>query len=171
MRAAAIALACPLLLSRLAAAQEAAPQAAPPPPPATAQQPVEPAPGGPGVLDSLSRWFDEGAANFRAQMQGVKQRMEDLNEKAAATGKSAVDAMVKLPATRVISGRERCAVDANGAPDCQAAADALCRKQGLASGKSMDFTSAEQCPARVWLGRQSREECTTVTFISRAMCQ
>ena len=71
-----------------------------------------------------------------------------------------------------MSGRERCAIAPNGAPDCVAAAEALCRKHGFASGKSMDFTSAEECPARVLLsGRQSEADCTTVTFISRAMCQ
>ena len=80
--------------------------------------------------------------------------------------------VAKLPLSRVITGRERCAVAPNGAPDCLAAAETLCRKQGYSSGKSMDFTSAEQCPPRVYLsGRQSESDCTTVTFISLAMCQ
>jgi hypothetical protein len=71
-----------------------------------------------------------------------------------------------------MSGHERCTVAPNGAPDCLAAAETLCRKHGFASGKSIDFTSAEECPARVLLaGRRSGAECTTVTFISRAMCQ
>ena len=52
-----------------------------------------------------------------------------------------------------------------------AAAEMLCRKQGFASGKSMDFTSAEECPPKVLLGQTSRAECTSVTFINRAMCQ
>ena len=56
-----------------------------------------------------------------------------------------------------------------GAPDCVAAAEVLCRKHGFTSGKSMDFTSAEECPVRTLLGQS--DECTTVTFISRAMCQ
>src|SRR5690349_11889936 len=66
-------------------------------------------------------------------------------------------------------GRERCIAAPNGAPDCVSAAEALCRKHGFTSGKSMDFTSAEECPVRTLLGQN--EECTTVTFISRAMCQ
>jgi hypothetical protein len=70
-----------------------------------------------------------------------------------------------------MSGRERCVNAPNGAPDCVTAADALCRKHGYSSGKSIDFTSAEECPARTLLGQASRDECTTVTFISRAMCQ
>jgi hypothetical protein len=60
----------------------------------------------------------------------------------------------------------------NGAPDCIVAAQELCRKHGFSTGKSMDFTSAEECPAKVYLpGRQTAADCTTVTFISRAMCQ
>jgi hypothetical protein len=35
----------------------------------------------------------------------------------------------------------------------------------------MDFTSAEECPAKILLGQASRDACTTVTFINRAMCQ
>jgi len=49
------------------------------------------------------------------------------------------------------------------------AAETLCRKYGYSSGKSMDFTSAEECPVKTVLGQSN--ECTTVTFISRAMCQ
>jgi hypothetical protein len=174
-----------LLLASLAFAQDAAPQAQP--------APVEK----PGVFESIGRWFNQGATNFRDHLRGAKQRMDslgdeaaanskDFNSKAAEVGKTAaeagktaaevtkgaVDAVVKLPTARMMSGHERCIVAPNGAPDCLAAAETLCRKQGFSSGKSMDFTSAEECPARVLLsGRQAGAECTTVTFISRAMCQ
>ena len=157
-------------------AQNAAP---PPPAPSSAQ----PQPGQkPGLFEALGRWFDQGAANFRAHMRGAKQKLNDLNDEAAANSKNfgdraaevtkgAVDAVAKLPTARVMSGRESCAVAPNGAPDCISAAEALCRKHGYSTGKSMDFTSAEECPPRVLLGQQSRAECTNVTFISRALCQ
>ena len=77
--------------------------------------------------------------------------------------------MAKLGRTRMVQGRERCVTAPNGAPDCAAAADAMCRKNGYASGKSMDFTSADECPAKTLLGQSG--ECGTVTFINRAMCQ
>ncbi len=171
-----------LLFAEAAAAQDS--QRAPDPsPPAPAAQP--------GVIESIGRFFEQGAANFRAHLSGAKERLDklgdeaaanqkDFGEKAAAVGKgaadvtkSAVDAMVKLPTARVVNGRETCVLAPNGAPDCVTAAEALCRKQGFASGKSMDFTSARQCPAKAWLGgREANDaECTTVTFISRAMCQ
>ena len=148
------------------------------------------------MFESIGRFFDRGATRFREHLNGAKRKMDDLGEdaaanrrdfdnKAAEAGKnaadigknaadatrSAVDAVAKLPAARMMEGREQCVVAPNGAPDCLSAAEALCRKQGFASGKSMDFTSAEECPARVLLGQTSRAECTTVTFISRAMCQ
>jgi hypothetical protein len=171
-------------------AQEAAPQPAPQAAPqaAPAQKP--------GVFESIGRWFDQGATNFRDSFRGAKRRWDDLGSEAAANNKdftdkaeearknaaeatksavdatkNAVDAVAKLPAARVVQGREKCQTAPNGAPDCLAAAEALCRKQGYATGKSMDFTSAEECPAKTLIGQASREECVTTTFISRAMCQ
>ena len=93
----------------------------------------------------------------------------DAGKSAAEATKNAVDAVAKLPAARMMKGRERCANAPNGAPDCLSAAEALCRKHGFNSGKSMEFTSAEECPVRTLLGQS--DQCTMVTFISRAMCQ
>jgi len=162
-----------------------------PAPPPSAASPAQPVPAeSPGLLQSIGRWLNQGAANFRDHLRGAKTRMDNLSDEAAASSKdlsdkaatvgktaaeatkSAVNAVAKLPTARVMSGHERCAIAANGAPDCVAAAEALCRKHGFASGTSIDSTSADQCPARVLLsGQQSRVGCTTVTFISRAMCQ
>jgi hypothetical protein len=144
----------------------------------------------PGLFERMGRWLDRSARNFGDQLRGAKARVDDLNERAAANNKEmseraaevgksaadatlgAVEAVARLPGTRVMSGRERCAVAPNGAPDCIVAADALCRKHGFTSGKSIDFTSAEECAPRVLLGdRPAEGECRTVTFISRAMCQ
>ena len=163
-----------VLLAPFSFAQNAAP-----PPPASSSAPP---PQKPGLFEALGRWFDQGAADFRTRMGGAKKKIDDLGDEAAANSKNfgdkaaeatkgAVDAVAKLPTARVMSGRENCIAAPNGAPDCLAAAEALCRKHGFATGKSMDFTAAEECPARVLLGQQSRAECTTVTFISRAMCQ
>jgi hypothetical protein len=122
-------------------------------------------------MDDLS---DEAAANSKS----LQEKANEAGKNAAEVGKgavdatkNAVDAVAKLPTARVMQGRERCTTAPNGAPDCVAAAQALCRKHGFATGTSMDFTSAEECPARTLLGQAPRSECTTVTFISRAMCQ
>jgi hypothetical protein len=173
-----------MLMSPLALAQDE-------PRPSEQAAPAQPAPvGNPGLFESVGRWLDEGAAKFRAHVSGAKQRADSLSDQAAADRKifdknaaeagkaaaeftkGAADAVAKIPVARAMSGHERCTVAPNGAPDCLAAAETLCRKHGFASGKSIDFTSAEECPARALLaGRRSGDECTTVTFISRAMCQ
>lgn len=170
-----------LLLAPLAAAQDAPQQQ--PPAPAAAPAPKD----NPGVFESIGRFFDKGATDFRDSLQGAKRRMDDLgdeaaantrdlNDKAAAVGKGAADAtkgaVDVVTKSRVMAGRERCVTAPNGAPDCVAAAEQLCRKHGYATGKSMDFTSAEECPAKAYLnGTTGGAECYTVTFISRAMCQ
>jgi hypothetical protein len=150
-----------------------------------------------GLFEAIGRWIDESNAAFRSHLRGARQRVgtvgddaagsnRELNRGAADVGRGAVEAtkeaakitrdavgaMVRLPTTRVVRGHERCAMAPNGAPDCIAAAEALCRKNGFSSGKSVDFTSAEECPAQVYLsGRETETACRTVTFISRAMCQ
>jgi hypothetical protein len=181
---------CGLLLAApFALAQDVVP----PPPNAPEPAPAAP-PAKPGVFESIGKFFDQGASNFRDHLRGAKRKMDDLGDDAAASGKgfsenaakvgqgaadvgkgaadatkNAMDAVAKLPTARMMSGRERCESAPNGAPDCVTAAEALCRKHGFATGKSMDFTSAEDCPVKTILGQT--QECRTVTFISRAMCQ
>lgn len=145
----------------------------------------------PGVFESIGRWFEQGFANFKNSMGGAKTNMDTLGDKAASAGKDigdkaaqagksaadaakdAADAMKKLPATRVVEGRERCEVATNGAPDCRAAALSICQAKGFGSGQSVDFVSAEKCPTAVWMNRRKPApgECVTETFVTRAMCQ
>ena len=166
------------------------------PPPASIEPPPPPAPPPPkaGLFEAIGRWVDRSTTQFSNHLRGAKRSMDDLGDKASANSKemtdqaarvgqgaadigknavdatkNAVDAVAKLPAARMISGRERCALAPNGAPDCVTAAEALCRKKGFSTGKSMDFTSAEECPVKTLVGES--DQCTTVTFISRAMCQ
>jgi hypothetical protein len=115
---------------------------------------------------------DDAAANNKAisdQAAKMGQGAADVGKGAADATVNAMGAVAKLPTARMMSGRERCVAAPNGAPDCVSAAETLCRKHGFTSGKSMDFTSAEECPVKTLLGQNN--ECTTVTFISRAMCQ
>jgi hypothetical protein len=80
---------------------------------------------------------------------------------------------MRLPGTRVITGRARCEVAPNGAPDCQKAATELCVKQGFKLGSSVDYQSEQQCPASAWVsGRTPAEgECKVVYVVTRAVCQ
>jgi hypothetical protein len=149
-----------------------------PEPPAQTQQQE------PGVFGSIGRWFEQGFAGLKNSFSGAKTNMDDfgskaanaskdIGNKAAEAGKNAADAVKKLPSTRVITGHERCSVAPNGAPDCRLAALTICQGKGFASGQSVDFVSAEKCPAAVWMNRRKPEpgECVTETFVTRAMCQ
>jgi hypothetical protein len=154
-----------------APAGDAATQQAPPPAePATPRRPS-------GLLEALGRWFDDSVSNLGSGLKGTQQKLGDMGNQAggAATGaaKGAVDAVARLPAVRVVDGRERCVTAANGAPDCVAAATAICRRKGFNAGKSVDVESAQKCPARVLLlGRRATEsECQVETYVTRAMCQ
>jgi hypothetical protein len=84
----------------------------------------------------------------------------------------AAGAVARIPNVRTVSGHEKCQVAPNGAPDCIAAANAICKTKGFDSGRSLDMTTAEICPPKVWMaGRSTGPECRTETFVSRAVCQ
>lgn len=79
---------------------------------------------------------------------------------------------LKIPSMQ--TGREKCPVAANGASDCKAAADALCRAHGYKEGKSTDTDATQKCSAEALLlsGRKSQPgACRTDYFVTRAWCQ
>jgi hypothetical protein len=152
---------------------------------ALAQDAAHPAPAAPapaqdqGFFGSIGRWFDQQTNNIKSGFKNAGSGISNLGRDAGVaakstvdTAKDAADAVAKIPVARVVSGHERCALAPNGAPDCVAAANALCKTKGFTSGKSADMTTAEVCPAQVYLsGRSSGPGCHTETFISRALCQ
>lgn len=133
----------------------------------------------PGFFGNIGRWWDRQVAGAQATWQGMGAQFRNFGREAtvaAQTGadgaKQAADTMAKLRNTRVVTGHERCAVAPNGAPDCGQAVTALCKTQGFAAGTSLDMTTAEECPAKVYIaGRNSGPECSSYTFVSRALCQ
>lgn len=154
-----------ILMSALAAAQEGAP--------------APKAPEEPGFLSAIGRWFDRQAENINSSFKGARSTVENLGHEAgvaakstAAGAKDAADSVARIPSARVVTGHEKCRNAPNGAPDCVAAANALCKTKGFDSGKSVDMTTAEVCPPKVLLsGRSSGPECRDKTFVSRAFCQ
>ena len=147
--------------------------------PALAQNQTQPQQSD-GPLSAVGRWFSESFASigshFRDAEQGVTKFRNEAGVAAKKTGtavKDAADAVTKLPTTRVLAGHQKCTVSANGAPDCDDAADRLCKRRGFASGQTVDITSARECPLQVTLGQREARigECKNVTFVSRAMCQ
>ena len=169
-------LACSSARAEQAVAPSQAPNATPPG--------VTPTPASrPGLLDTIGRLFDDSVDSVKAGLDSARDTLGGLGGQAggaakgaadAATGaaKGAADSVVRLPGTRLISGRERCAMAPNGAPDCRAAASALCKANGFGQGNSVDMQSAEKCPARVYIsGRQSPGDCSIEHFVTSAMCQ
>ncbi len=144
----------------------APPAAAPAPPPKKE-----------GFFDALGRWWDRSAADFNANVDKMKGQIEALNERtakaardAASATRDATDALVRLPNTRIVEGRERCDIAPNGSPDCNAAAETICRSKGFTIGKSASIEQARKCSARALLSR-SDEDCTNETIVTRAACQ
>ena len=85
----------------------------------------------------------------------------------------AAGAVARLPLTNVVSGKEMCINAPNGAPDCVAASEAMCRAKGFQRGASLDITSTYRCPAIVWAERRepNDKECVNEAFVSKAVCQ
>ncbi|MFN3347742.1 hypothetical protein [Pseudorhodoplanes sp.] len=141
-----------------------------------------------GFFDALGRWFDksardfkakadEGNAKFRASVEENNARWRELNQRtekaareAAARQKEAAEAFKSLANTRMIEGRQVCEVAPNGSPDCQAAAEVICKAKGFNTGKSADITTTRKCPARALLARNERD-CRTETVVIKAACQ
>jgi hypothetical protein len=184
---------CAMLLALSAFAPEAraepqldvvspAPAAQPPAtqPPATqppATQPPATQPPNPnyqpGFIDVFGRFIGDSAAKLSSQLKSTNETLGDLRNQTSDAAKGAAGTIIGLPNARIVTGRERCAAAANGAPDCRAAADAACRSRGFASGKSLDTQSTQKCPARVWLSGRfpSEGDCQLETFVIRAVCQ
>jgi len=132
-----------------------------------------------GFFGSVSRWLEEQTANVSASFKDARKKVEGFSNAAGDAAKTTVegakdaaDAVVRIPTARAISGHEKCQLAPNGAPDCVTAANTICKAKGFGSGKSLDMTTAEVCPAKVYMsGRTSGPECTTDTFVSRVLCQ
>ena len=143
-------------------------------PPEPRQEAATPAPSSqPGFIATLGRWFEAGAAKFKSDMQGAQENLDRFGKEARDVAKDATTGLIALPNTRVLTGRERCVTAQNGAPDCLAAANNLCRGKGFQTGKLLDTQSEQKCPARMLLSGRSPNDidCPPETFVTRAVCQ
>lgn len=153
-----------------AAAQTTAPPAAEPPPAAAAPdppaQPPAPLIGGGGLLEKLGDLLRDSAEGVSSGLKGTQQRIDDIN-------KGTVDTLSRIPVAGFATGRALCPRAANGAPDCYAATDKLCKDKGYTSGRSLDTESAETCNPRSYLPGYQRKagDCRTEVFVTRAACQ
>lgn len=138
---------------------------------AAAQERAKP-PEEPGFFEGIARWFDDTFSGAGKQVENFGHEAGIAAKTTVNSAKDAAGAVVRIPGARVMSGHAKCNNAPNGAPDCVAAADALCKSKGFESGKSLDMTTAEVCPAKVLLsGRSAPGQCRDETFVSRALCQ
>jgi len=160
-----------LSLAFVALAQDAPPQGQPEPPPPAA---TVPDPNyKPGFIDAFGRWLQEGRAKFQSNMESAQETFGKLGGRARDAAKDATGAIMALPNTRVMTGRERCEIAPNGAPDCKAAANVVCKGKGFQTGNSVDTVAEEKCPARIFLEARAPApgECRQETYVTRAVCQ
>jgi hypothetical protein len=69
----------------------------------------------------------------------------------------------------IVSGNEVCARGSQG-PDCQAAADKICRAHGFASSSPFDTLSSKKCSAERWLAHRD-SACVDEHVVTRALCR
>ena len=169
-----------------APAQQLAP-GGPPPPNAPSQQPPAqqppaqqpPAAQQPGLIETFGRWFDESIDSVN---KGIKSTLgvgadttkgaADAASEVAKGAAEAAGAVGRLGTSRVVSGQAVCMIAPNGAPDCRAAAETLCKTKGFSTGSSVDFVTSEKCPAQTFVeGRRAASECVTEHTVTRALCQ
>ena len=132
-----------------------------------------------GFFAAIGRWFSQQSANANSTFKDARKKVEGFGKEAGAAAKSTVEgakdvagAVARIPNVRTVSGHEKCQVAPNGAPDCVAAANAICKTKGFDSGRSLDMTTAEVCPPKVGIaGRSTGPECRMETVVSRAVCQ
>ncbi len=128
-------------------------------PPSTVPPEEAPPPSGyrPGFIDALGRWLGDSKAALDSQMKSTQETLGTLGSQA----RDAAGNVMVVPGSRVITGRQLCPPAANGAPDCQQGVVALCRTKGMEAGRSLDVTSSQRCPAKVWMsGRPPKDgEC------------
>jgi hypothetical protein len=150
--------------------------------------PANPTSENPGFGGAFGTWMQQGvtsmSSGFDAMAKGaadaastVAKGAADVYTGAANVAKDAagvaVDGVTKLPVSGFASGHEQCTLAANGAPDCRAAAENLCRTRGFATGTSVDYVTAEKCPPAYRLSSRERPEgiCPLEHFVTRAMCR
>lgn len=179
------------------------PVAAPAPEPAAPAPGAAEEPSGPGYkpgfIDAFGRFVGDSAAKLNSQIKSagdalgsqIKNANEALgnlgnqtNEAAREAAKGAVEGavgsardaagtIVSLPSTRIVTGKVACTRAQNGAPDCRAAVEAICRNSGFVAGRMLDTQSSQRCPVEALLAGHipSPGDCVVETFVTRAACQ
>jgi hypothetical protein len=135
------------------------------------------APGEGGFVDAFGRWIQDSVSNWNAGVKGAADAATDVAKGAADAAttvtRETADAVARIPIARFVNAREVCPVAPNGAPDCQAAAETICKAHGFSTGSSADFQTYQKCPP-IALNRADGgppAPCTIESAVTRALCQ
>jgi hypothetical protein len=136
-------------------------EAAPSPPPPRRED-------NPGLINEMGKMFEK-SLSILPTLKSPGETIDDLNARA----KDAGETLSRLAKPSMVTGRMKCLVSANGAPDCKAAADKLCQTKEFKEGKNLTTDSAEACSAKVLIPGRTRkpDDCRTDTYVTRALCQ
>ena len=128
---------------------------------------------GKGVTDAAADAAGSAARNTADAAKGVGEASQGVANAVGGVARDTAGAISRLPAARIAVGRELCTVAPNGAPDCRAAAQALCRARGYAGGNSVDVETTEDCPPGASMARWRGETvtCSTENYVTRSLCQ
>jgi hypothetical protein len=140
--------------------------------PADAAAPTS-APGKPGFIDAFGHWIGDSVSGWNNGLKDAAGAAKDAADAAGAVTRDTADAVARLPGARVIEQHATCPTAPNGAPDCRSAAETICKAHGYESGSSIDFQTAEKCPA-IALNRRNGEPpgpCVIESYVTRALCQ
>lgn len=159
-----------------------------PAPPAAAPAPAAPPRENPGLINEIGKLLERRPPLFpvvtplQPPSQPSSEPSPSATDHAGPGGEPAPPGKpedtglprldLKIPSMQ--KGREKCPVTADGASDCKAAADALCRAHGYREGRSTDTDATQKCSAEALLlsGRKSQPgACRTDYFVTRAWCQ
>jgi hypothetical protein len=154
------------------------PSAQPSPPPSAAVQtpaqpgdpasPSPPPPENPGLINEMGKMFDK-SLSILPTLKSPGETIDDLNARA----KGASETLSRMTTSSMVTGRVKCPVSVNSAPDCKAAADQLCVTKKFKEGKSLTIDSVEACSAKVLIPGRTRkpDDCRTDNYVTRALCQ
>jgi hypothetical protein len=122
----------------------------------------------PGLINEMGKMFEK-SLSILPTLKSPGETIDDLNARA----KDAGETLSRLAKPSMVTGRMKCMVSANGAPDCKGAADKLCQTREFKEGKSLTIDSAETCSAKVLIPGRTRkpDDCRTDHYVTRALCQ
>ena len=149
---------------------QTAPQPPAPPPAEPAAPPRE---ENPGLINEMGKLWDK-SISILPTLKGPGETLEELNARAKDATKDAGDTLSRIAKPgSLVTGRMKCPLASNGAPDCKAGADKLCQGKGYKEGKSLNTDAAETCSPRVLIPGRARkpDDCKTDTFVTSALCQ